>query len=81
MCKKAHIISEVAQVATNLDLDDKLIEEARKAGGHKSKKSAVTAALEEYVEHHKQMEIIKLFGTIDFDPSYDYKAERNAKRR
>jgi Bacterial antitoxin of type II TA system, VapB len=68
-------------MATNLALDDDLIEEARKVGGHKSKKSAVTAALEEYVEHHKQMEIIKLFGTIDFDPSYDYKAERNAKRR
>ena len=65
---------------TNLALDDKLIEEARRVGGHKSKKSAVTAALEEYVRRHKQLEIIKSFGTIDFDPGYDYKAERKSKR-
>ena len=65
---------------TNLALDDKLIEEARRVGGHKSKKSAVTAALEEYVRRHKQLEIIKSFGTVDFDPGYDYKTERKSKR-
>lgn len=55
---------------------NELIEAAQKAGGHKTKKAAVTAALEAYVRHHKQQEIISLFGTIDFDPEYDYKAER-----
>jgi Arc/MetJ family transcription regulator len=68
-------------MATNLALDDNLIEEARKIGGHKSKKDAVTAALSEYVKRRKQMRIIEAFGTVDFDPSYDYKAERNRKRR
>lgn len=67
-------------MATNLALDDKLIEAAQKLGGHKTKKAAVTAALDEYIRRHKQQAIISLFGTIDFDPSYDYKAERKAKR-
>jgi len=67
-------------MATNLALDDKLIEEARKVGHHKTKKEAVTAALSEYVTHRKQLEILSLFGTIDFDPKYDYKAERKKRR-
>ena len=68
-------------MATNLALDDRLIEEARKAGGHRTKKDAVTAALSEYVKRRKQLRIIEAFGTVDFDPVYDYKAERNRKRR
>ncbi|HVI06975.1 MAG TPA: type II toxin-antitoxin system VapB family antitoxin [Candidatus Binatia bacterium] len=68
-------------MATNLALDDRLIEEARKAGGHKTKKEAVTTALEQYVRRNKQLAILDAFGTVDFDPSYDYKAERNRKRR
>ena len=56
-------------MATNLALDDSLIEEARRAGGHKTKKEAVTAALAEYVKRRKQLRILKSFGTIDFDPS------------
>jgi hypothetical protein len=67
-------------VATNLALDDNLIEEARKIGGHKTKKEAVTAALDEYIRRKKQLKIIDLFGTVDFDPAYDYKAERKRKR-
>lgn len=66
---------------TNLALDDRLIDEARKAGGHKSKKAAVTAALEEYIRRHKQAEVIGLFRSIDYDPAYDYKAERAARRK
>lgn len=66
---------------TNLDIDDNLIKEAQTIGGHKSKRAAVTTALEEYVQRHKQAEIIKLFGTIDFDPAWDYKAARNRRQR
>lgn len=66
---------------TNLAIDDHLIEEAKKLGKHRTKKEAVTAALDEYVRRRKQMEIISLFGTVDFDPSYDYKRERRDKRR
>ena len=61
---------------TNLALDDRLIEEARRAGKHKTKKEAVTAALDEYVRKRKQMRILEAFGTFSLDPAYDYKAER-----
>lgn len=73
MCNNSHM-------ATNLAIDDRLIEEARKTGGHKTKKEAVTTALQEYIRHHKQMRILEAFGTVDFDPEYNYKAERRKKR-
>jgi len=63
-------------MATNLALDDKLIFQAQKAGHHKTKKEAVTAALKEYIAHKKQVEIIGLFGKLDFDKTYDYKKAR-----
>jgi Arc/MetJ family transcription regulator len=68
------------QMATNLAIDDKLIEEARKTGKHKTKKEAVTTALHEYIQRHRQQRILADFGTVDFDPQYDYKAERRRKR-
>jgi Arc/MetJ family transcription regulator len=65
---------------TNLALVDRLIEEARRAGGHKTKKEAVNAALGEYVRRRKQLQILNAFGTIDFDSNYDYKAGRQRRR-
>ena len=67
-------------MATNLALDDSLIEEARRTGGHKTKKEAVTAALDEYIKRRRQQRILKAFGAFDFDPSYDYKAGRRKNR-
>lgn len=67
-------------MATNLALDDALIEEARAIGNHKTKREAVDAALREYVQKRKQLRIMELFGKIDYDPKYDYKAERRRKR-
>lgn len=64
-------------MATNLALDDGLIEEARKLGKHRTKKAAVTEALAEYVERRRQREVVKLFHSVDFDPDYDYKEQRN----
>ena len=64
-------------MATNLELDDKLIIQALKAGQHKTKREAVTAALKEYIAHRKQLKIIDLFGHIDFDRDYDYKKAMN----
>ena len=57
-----------------------LIEAARRVGGHKTKKEAVTAALAEYVKRRKQLRILEAFGSVDFNPEYDYKAERRRKR-
>lgn len=67
-------------MATNLALDDRLIDEAQQIGHHATKKAAVTAALQEYVNHRKQLEILKLFGTIDYDPAYDIKKMRQLDR-
>jgi hypothetical protein len=67
-------------MATNLALDDRLIDEAQQIGHHATKKAAVTAALQEYVNHRKQLEILKLFGTIDYDPAYDIRKMRQLDR-
>ena len=61
---------------TNLAIDDRLIEEARQVGHHRTKKEAVTAALDEYIRRRKQMQILDLFDTIDYHEDYDYKANR-----
>ncbi len=66
-------------MATNLAIDDKLIEEALKIGGHKTKKSVVTEALEQYVQRHKQLKLLEMFNAIDFDPDYDYKKQRQVQ--
>ncbi|MCK6479816.1 MAG: type II toxin-antitoxin system VapB family antitoxin [Planctomycetes bacterium] len=63
-------------MATNLHLDDRLVEQARVLGKHRTKREAVTEALLEYVRYREQLKILDLAGTIDFDPEYDYKAER-----
>ena len=63
-------------MATNLAIDPGLLDEAHRMGGHKTKKATVTEALREYVLRRKQLEILDLFGSIDFDPDYDYKEQR-----
>lgn len=65
-------------MATNLALDDELIESARKLGGHRSKREAVTRALEEYILRIRQQDILSDFGTVDYDPKYDFKKQRRA---
>ena len=63
-------------MATNLQLDDRLIAEAAALGKHRTKKEAVTQALTDYVRHLRQERILDLFGKIDIAPSYDYKRQR-----
>ena len=63
-------------MATNLAIDDGLIEQAVELSGHKTKKAAVTEALREYIHRRKQARILKVFGKIDIDPKYDYKRAR-----
>jgi hypothetical protein len=61
---------------TNLAIDDRLLEEALRIGGHRTKKATVTEALEEYIRRRKQTRLLRLFGKIDIDPTYDYKKQR-----
>jgi hypothetical protein len=67
-------------MATNLALDDQLIEEARLLGGHRTKREVVTQALLDYVQKKKQLQVLRSFGTIDFDPVYDASAQRKLNR-
>ena len=65
---------------TNLAIDDQLIEAARSLGGQKTKKAVVTQALLEYIQKRQQAQIVQLFGTVDYDLDYDYKAARHRKQ-
>lgn len=66
-------------MATNLALDDALIEKARRIGKHKTKKEAVTSALREYVRRRQQLEVLDLEGQVPFDEGYDHKRLRDRK--
>lgn len=61
---------------SNLAIDDNLLTEAQKVGGHRTKKDTVNEALREYIQRRRQAKVAELFGTIDFEPSYDYKKQR-----
>ncbi len=64
---------------TNLAIDDKLIEDARRIGKKPTKKAAVTEALREYIQRRDQIRVIDLFHTVDYDPEHDYKVQRKRK--
>ena len=72
MCDDLHM-------ATNLAIDENLLDEALRVGGHATKKATVTEALREYIQRRKQGRIVELFGRIDLDPGYDYKKQRRRK--
>lgn len=63
----------------NIDIDEQLLAEARSIGDHATNDATVNEALAEYVQVRKQRRILELFGTVEFDPSYDYKAERKQR--
>lgn len=66
-------------MATNLSLDPKLIERAVEVSGEKTKKAAVTRALEEFVARRRQKRLVELMGKLEWDKSFDYKAERSRR--
>ena len=66
-------------MATNLALDDRLVDEAKRLGGHRSKRVAVNEALAEYVARRKRRKVLELFGRLDWDPDYDYKRHRDRR--
>lgn len=63
-------------MATNLDIDPKLLERALELSGQRTKTAAVRQALEEFVARREQARILELFGTLEWDSGYDYKRER-----
>jgi Arc/MetJ family transcription regulator len=61
---------------TNLAIDDNLLEEAQKVGGHRTKKDTVNEALREYIQRRRQAQVIELFGKVEYDVTDDYKKQR-----
>lgn len=57
-------------------INTRLLKEAQKAGNHRTQKATIDAALREYIQRRKQLAILRFFGTIEYDASYDYKRER-----
>ena len=67
------------RMATNLHLDPALVDEAVAVGGRRTKKEAVTEALREYIARRRQRNVTRLFGTVEYDPKYDYKKQRRRR--
>jgi hypothetical protein len=66
-------------MATNLALDPDLLERAVKLSGEKTKRAAVTRALEEFITRRSQKRLVELMGKLEWDESFDYKAERSRR--
>jgi len=72
MCAEPHM-------ATNLSLDPDLIERALEVSGERTKKAAVTRALEEFIARRRQKRLVELMGKLEWDEGFDYKAERSRR--
>lgn len=66
-------------MATNLSLDPGLIQRAVEVSGERTKKAAVTRALEEFIARRGQKRLMDLMGKLEWDESFDYKAERSRR--
>lgn len=66
-------------MATNLSIDPELIERALELSGERTKKAAVTKALQEFIARRRQRRVLELFGKLEWDEAYDYKAERSRR--
>ena len=66
-------------MATNIQIDNGLVTKAMKLGGSRTKREAVNKALAEFVQRREQQQVLNLFGTVDYDPEYDYKLQRSRK--
>ncbi|MCI5125004.1 MAG: type II toxin-antitoxin system VapB family antitoxin [Candidatus Electrothrix sp. AR5] len=68
-------------MVTNLAIVDGLIEEAKNLGKHRTKKGAAIEALQEYIQRRRQMKILNIFSTIEYEQDYGYKKQRLKKRK
>lgn len=72
MCDDLHM-------PTNLAIDPDLLERALQVSGAKSKTAAVTQALTEFIARREQSRLLELFGSLAWDPDFDYKSERTRR--
>ncbi|MGE3345268.1 MAG: type II toxin-antitoxin system VapB family antitoxin [Vicinamibacterales bacterium] len=64
---------------TNLAIDDRLLEEAQRIGGRKTKRQTVNDALQEFIQRRQRLDLVTMFGAVDYDPAFDYKKERRRR--
>lgn len=70
-------LCRIRHMATNLSLDPALLERALALSGERTKKAAVTRALTEFIARREQRKLLELFNALEWEPEYDYKAERS----
>ncbi len=73
------VLCERLCMATNIELNEKLLSKAMRLGGMKTKKAAVNEALAEYVRRREQLKVVELFGTVEYDSTFDYKKQRKVR--
>jgi Arc/MetJ family transcription regulator len=61
---------------SNLAIDDRLLEQAKSVGGYRTKRETVNEALREFIQRRQRVQLVKLFGKVEYDSKYDYKRER-----
>lgn len=66
-------------MATNLHIEPGLLEEAQRAGRHRTKRETVHAALQEYIRRQKRLKALKAFGNIAFRRGFDHKRGRRPR--
>ncbi|MBM4122848.1 MAG: type II toxin-antitoxin system VapB family antitoxin [Nitrospira sp.] len=66
-------------MATNLAIDDRLLQEALRTGGLRTKKETVTKALKEFIDRRRQRKVLKAFGTFQFRSDWDHKQDRHGR--
>jgi hypothetical protein len=64
-------------MSTNLSLDPDLLDRALALSGERTKKAAVTKALQEFIARREQRRLLDLIGRLEWDDGFDYKAERS----
>jgi Arc/MetJ family transcription regulator len=62
-------------MATNLNIDMRLLQTAVRVGGMKTKRETVNEALRRFIRTSRQKELKKFFGKVDLAPR-DYKRLR-----
>jgi len=66
-------------MATNLSIDPDLLDRALAVSGERTKKAAVTKALQEFIARRRQKRLLDLMGALEWDEAFDYKATRSRR--
>ncbi|MCA1992965.1 MAG: type II toxin-antitoxin system VapB family antitoxin [Coleofasciculus sp. S288] len=66
-------------MVTPLQIDQTLLQEALALSNHPTATALIEAALREYIQRRKQLKILELFGTIDYEEKYNYKQQRQTR--